>query len=165
MNPYAAVGITIGLLAGIWTWASGALGLITWVAFVSWALFFAVGGKGAGVLKVVPAALTGVLYGALVLAVATAMPAAWIVPVGVAIIAFIMCIQANWSVLAFIPGAFAGCAALFGGAGNWLGVAVALVLGALFGWLSEWTAGFLTRSRKQAEQIPAGEPQLANQSS
>lgn len=163
MNPYAAVGITIGLLAGIWTWASGMLGLITWVAFVTWALFFAVGGKGAGIAKVVPPALTGVVYGAIVVALATAMPgsAAWIVPVGVAVIAFLMCLQANWSVLAFIPAAFAGCAALFGGAGDWLGVAVALILGAGFGWLSEWTAGFLTRPRRAAQEIPAGEPQLA----
>lgn len=69
MNAYVAVGITIGVLAGLWTWASVSGGLITWVAFVSWALFFAAGGGFAAVRKVVPTVVTGVIYGTLLLAI------------------------------------------------------------------------------------------------
>lgn len=74
--------------------------------------------------------------------------------VAVAVIAFFMCAQANWKTLAFIPGAFAGYAAVFGAAGDWLPVAVALVIGPLLGWASEALAGLLTRPR--AARVTAG---------
>ena len=148
INPYIAVGITIGVLAGLWTWVSVSFGLITWVAFVSWALFFAAGGKLKGVATVVPAALSGVVYGALLLAVVGVVGGPVVLPLGIVVIAFLMCAQANWSALSFIPAAFAGCAALFGGAGDWLQVGIALVLGAIFGFVSEAAAGLLTRPRR-----------------
>lgn len=151
MNAYVAVGITIGVLAGLWTWASVSGGLITWVAFVSWALFFAAGGGFAAVRKVVPTVVTGVIYGTLLLAIVGMAGGPVVLPVGIAVIAFLMCVQANWSVLAFIPGAFAGCAALFGGAGDWLGVSIALICGALLGWFSEAAATALNRPRADQE--------------
>lgn len=80
VNPYVAVGITIGALPGVWTWVSISLGMLTWVAFLTWALFFA--------------------------------------------------------------------------AGDWLPVAVALVIGALLGWASEALAGLLTCPR--AARVTAG---------
>jgi hypothetical protein len=158
MNGYVAVGITIGVLAGLWTWVSVTTGLITWVAFVCWALFFAAGGRFAAVLKVVPAAITGVIYGALLLVAIGAVGGPVALPVGIAVIAFLMCVQANWAVLAFIPGAFAGCATLFGGAGDWLGVSIALICGALLGWLSEAAATVLNRTRvtrKSGARVPS----------
>lgn len=150
MNAYAAVGITIGILAGLWTWVSIATGLITWVAFVSWALFFAAGGHFRAVVKVLPPAMTGVAYGALLLLVVGLVGGPVVLPAGIAVIAFLMCVQANWTVLTFIPGAFAGCAALFGGAGDWLGVGIALICGALLGWLSEAAATVINRPRTRA---------------
>lgn len=154
VNPYVAVGITIGALAGVWTWVSISLGMLTWVAFLTWALFFAAGGKAAAIRAVLPAALTGVFYATVLLLTADTVGGGVILPVGVAVIAFFMCAQANWKTLAFIPGAFAGCAAVFGAAGDWLPVAVALVIGALLGWASEALAGLLTRPR--AARVTAG---------
>ena len=154
INPYVAVGITIGLLAGAWTWASVSFGLITWVAFVSWALFFAAGGTAKAVVTVVPPALTGVLYGTVLLMITAAVGGAVVLPVGVAVIAFLICVQANWHPVAFIPAGFAGCATVFGGAGDWLNVSIALVLGTLFGYVSESAAAVISRPRR--------EPVLAN---
>lgn len=147
LNPFVAIGITIGVLAGLWTWASVSFGLITWVAFLTWALFFAAGGSRKAVLQILPPAISGVIYATALLFVVSAVGGDVILPVGVAVIAFFMCAQANWKPLAFIPAAFAGCAALFGGAGDWLGVGVALILGALLGWASEAAAAALTRPR------------------
>ena len=87
MNPLAAVGITVGILAGAWAWASSELGLTTWVAFATWALFFAAGGKVTGLAKVPPAVLTGILYGWVVVNLAGRIPSAVTVPIGVALIA------------------------------------------------------------------------------
>ena len=150
VNPLVAVGIAVGILAGAWTWASSNLGLTTWVAFVTWALFFAAGGKLTGLVKVAPAVLTGLLYGSVVLSVAGLIPSAWTVPIGVALIAFIMCAQANWSVLSFIPAAFAGAALLFGTGGDWLGAGISALIGVGLGFVSEWSGGLLAKLGKPA---------------
>ncbi|MBC7517497.1 MAG: DUF1097 domain-containing protein [Microbacteriaceae bacterium] len=147
MKPYTAVGITIGVLAGIWTQVSISLGLITWVAFAAWACFYAAGAKRTGFLKTLPSNLSGVAYGWLIVWAAGAMggwPGA--LAVCVAVGAFLMCIQANWSVLSFIPGAFVGTAAFFGTSGNWSGTVIALVAGVSLAWLSGWTADLLVRA-------------------
>ena len=154
MNPLAAVGITVGILAGAWAWASSELGLTTWVAFATWALFFAAGGKVTGLAKVPPAVLTGILYGWVVVNLAGRIPSAVTVPIGVALIAFIMCAQANWSVLSFIPGAFVGAALLFGTGGNWLGAGVAALIGVGLGYAIQWSGSLLASLGKRAAPHP-----------
>ena len=52
----------VGVLAGLWTQVSVELGLITWVAFVSWATFFAAGGGREGLTKGLAANLSGVAW-------------------------------------------------------------------------------------------------------
>jgi hypothetical protein len=141
MNPYLAVGITIGVLAGAWTEFSSAVGLITWIAFVSWACFFAAGAKAAGFAKTAPSTVSGAVYGWLIIWAAGAIggwPGA--LAIAVAVGAFFMCVQANWSVLSFIPGAFAGAACLFGAEGDLVATIVPLLVGAALGWLSGWSA-------------------------
>lgn len=144
MNPYAAVGITIGVLAGIWTEVSTSFGLITWVAFAAWACFFAAGAKRGGFFTTLPSNLSGVVYGWLIVWAAGAIggwPGA--LAVSVAVGAFLMCLQANWKVLSFIPGAFVGTACFFGTSGNFSGTVIALVAGVSLAWLSGWTAELL----------------------
>lgn len=141
MNPFIAVGITIGILAGAWTEFSSAVGLITWIAFVSWACFFAAGAKLVGFTKTVPSTLSGAVYGWLIIWAAGAVggwPGALAIAVGIG--AFLMCAQANWRVLSFIPGAFAGAACLFGAGGDLLATVIPLAAGAALGWLSGWSA-------------------------
>jgi hypothetical protein len=54
MKPLVTIGLTAGILAGLWTQFSTPFGLITWVGFLSWACFFAAGGKRIGLLKNCP---------------------------------------------------------------------------------------------------------------
>jgi hypothetical protein len=159
MKPLVIIGITAGILAGLWTQFSTPLGLITWVGFLSWACFFAAGGKRAGLLKTIPANLSGVLWGAVILWGAANLPIPGALGISVAIAAFAMCVQARWSVLGFIPGAFAGCAAYFGTTFDAAGTCLALIAGACLGWLSEYTAGLLTTGRKDQTPAPVADSQ------
>lgn len=71
-----------------------------------------------------------------------------------ALVAFIMCIQAQKSWLAYIPGTFIGCCATFAAAGNWQLVIPSLMLGGVFGYLMKASGLWLYHKLKQprAEQ-------------
>ncbi len=145
MDPLIAIGISVGILAGLWGQFSGDLGLITWVGFVAWAVFYAAGGKRTGYLKAVPALLSGVVWAALIVWFAGVLGVTAGLGIAVGIGAFMMVAQAKVSVLSFIPGAFAGASCYFGSGNDWKGTAIALVLGASLGWLSEAGGGALAK--------------------
>lgn len=140
MKNFLGVGISVGLLAGLWTQVSIELALITWVAFVAWACYFATGGGRSGFVHGLAANVAGALWGyaaSLVLERATFTGA---VALAVTAVAFILCLQAAVDLLSFIPGAFAGTAVFFGTSFDLTGTLVALVLGACLGWLSDVAA-------------------------
>lgn len=140
MKNFLGVGISVGLLAGLWTQVSIELALITWVAFVAWACYFAAGGGRSGFVHGLAASVAGALWGyaaSLVLERATFTGA---VALAVTAVAFILCLQAAVDLLSFIPGAFAGTAVFFGTSFDLTGTLVALVLGACLGWLSDVAA-------------------------
>jgi uncharacterized membrane protein len=72
----------------------------------------------------------------------------------VGIIAFAMVLQAKVPALGFIPGAFLGAATavsvVVGASGTWVNTIIALVVGAVLGYLSELLAGALGGSAKKA---------------
>lgn len=146
MRPAIATGVAVGVLAGLWAWASAALGLPTWVGVVSWAAFFAAGGALRGALTTGAAVLSGVAWGWLGLLAASAL-GGWVggLAVAVAVIAFAMCAQSEWRVLGFVPGAFLGAASLFGNSGDVPATAIALVVGVVLGLASERVAGLLAQ--------------------
>lgn len=157
MKALVIIGITAGVLAGFWAEFSTPLGLVTWVGFLSWACFFAAGGKRTGLLKTIPANLTGVLWGAVMVWGASTLPIPGALGISVAIAAFAMCVQARWSVLSFIPGAFAGTAAFFGNELDILGTSLALIIGACLGWISEFAAGLIMGAggkTNEAAEVP-----------
>ncbi|WP_066288153.1 DUF1097 domain-containing protein [Arthrobacter sp. B6] len=159
MKALVTIGISVGILAGLWTQFSTPFGLITWVGFVGWACYFAAGGKRDGLLKAIPATLSGALWGSVIVwtAGAVALPVA--LPIAVSLAAFAMCVQARWRVLSFIPGTFAGCAAFFGTSFDLSATCLALALGAGLGWLSEYAANLTTGfSSKREAPIHQGQP-------
>ncbi|GAB3668232.1 DUF1097 domain-containing protein [Nocardioides korecus] len=142
MKSLLGVAISVGVLAGLWTFVSVELTLVTWVAFVAWACFFAAGGGTGGLAKGLAANVAGVFWG-------------WVISQGldhvskstlalsvmVTVIAFILCLEAALPLLSFIPGGFAGTAVFFGTAFDLTGTLVAVVAGALLGFASEFLAG------------------------
>lgn len=153
MKNLIGIGISVGVLAGIWTQVSIELALITWVGFVAWACYFAAGGGREGFRKGLAANLAGALWGYLASLVLTFATFAGAVALVVTVVAFILCLQAAVDLLSFIPGAFAGTAVLFGTSFDLGGTLIALVVGAVLGWLSD-----IAGRRIQAAVERAGQP-------
>ncbi|WP_330473377.1 DUF1097 domain-containing protein [Terrabacter sp. C0L_2] len=136
MKSYVGVGVSVGVLAGLWTQVSVQLGLVTWVAFIAWACYFAAGGGFTGFRKGLAANLSGVVWGWLASLVAARLTFDGALAMIVTVLAFVLCVQAAASVLSFIPGAFAGTAVFFGTSFAFWPTVLALVVGAGLGWAS-----------------------------
>ena len=136
MKSYLGVGVSVGVLAGLWTQVSVQLGLVTWVAFIAWACYFAAGGGVSGFRRGLAANLSGVVWGWLASLVAARLTFNGALAIIVTVLAFVLCVQAAASALSFIPGAFAGTAVFFGTSFAFWPTVLALVVGACLGWAS-----------------------------
>lgn len=157
MNLLVALGLSIGILAGAWAQISSlpAIALPTFVGVISWACFYAAGGKKDGLIKTTASNLSGVLWAYLAVLLFKALVGTLpTVALGIAIAigCFVMVIQANIKILSFIPGTFAGAAAFFGTNFDWQKTAIALVIGALLAFLSEVIGTSLTKIGKKGNE-------------
>jgi hypothetical protein len=157
MDVLVALAVSIGVLIAAWTYvALGPAALPVWAGIVSWGCFFAAGGKTAGLTKTIASNLSGVFWAFLALQAANSLGAGNlpILSVCVGLAALFMVLQAKISVLSFIPGAFLGAATavsvVVGASGTWTRTIIALVVGALLGYLSEALAGAITRPKRVA---------------
>jgi Protein of unknown function (DUF1097) len=149
MDALLALALSIGILIAGWTYlALGVAALPVWAGIVAWGCFFAAGGKTAGLIKTITANLSGVLWAFVALYLwnrfGGGVP---MLSLLVGIAAFIMVLQAKIPALSFIPGAFLGAATavsvVVGANGTYTSTIIALVAGALFGYVSEMVAGAL----------------------
>jgi hypothetical protein len=156
MDALVALALSIGILIAGWTYiALGPGALPVWAGIVAWGCFFAAGGKTEGLMKTVASNLSGVLWAFLALTASNRFGGG--VPVLsllVGVAAFGMVLQAKIRTLAFIPGAFLGAATavsvVVGANGSWARTCIALVIGAVLGYVSEMVAGALTGAAKPA---------------
>jgi hypothetical protein len=156
MDALVALGLAIGILIAGWTYvALGVAALPVWAGIVAWGCFFAAGGKTEGLVKTIASNLSGVLWAFLALTLWNRLGGG--VPllsllVGVA--AFCMVLQAKIPALSFIPGAFLGAATavsvVVGANGTWMNTIIALVVGAVLGYLSEMLAGMIGAKKAAA---------------
>jgi hypothetical protein len=138
IKPLLGIGISVGVLAGVWTYASVELALITWVAFVAWACFFAAGGGTTGLAKGLAANLAGVFWGwAISQGLENVSSSTIALALMVTVVGFVLCVEAALPLLSFIPGGFAGTAVFFGTGFDLGGVLVAVVAGSVLGIVSE----------------------------
>lgn len=149
MDALVALALSIGILIAGWTYlALGVAALPVWAGIIAWGCFFAAGGKMTGLTKTIASNLSGVLWAFLALYLwnrfGGGVP---MLSLLVGIAAFIMVIQAKIPALSFIPGAFLGAATavsvVVGASGTYTNTIIALVVGAVFGYLSEMLAGAL----------------------
>jgi hypothetical protein len=156
MDALVALALSIGVLIAGWTYlALGVAALPVWAGIVAWGCFFAAGGKTEGLVKTVASNLSGVLWAFLALYAADRFGGGVpLLSLLVGIAAFIMVVQAKIPTLSFIPGAFLGAATavsvVVGAKGTWTSTIIALVLGALFGYVSEMVAGAIGSRRAAA---------------
>lgn len=165
MSAYLALAVSVGLLAVLDTWLFGVplaatLPGLVWVSFIAWGCFFQ---SGAGT-KGLTTAVVGMTFGAIVgmVAILALMgPFAGLGdlagPVAVGLGAFVICLASRVPLLSTIPASVYGFAAVAGttfllGAGGTLDpvdalwrTVVSVVIGALFGFVSELLAGALTK--------------------
>jgi Protein of unknown function (DUF1097) len=170
MDLITALAVSIGLLGGVATYlclSPFGYGLQIWAVFIGWASFYHCGGKTGGFTSSVLANLWGVLWGALTLIAVTqsgmadtlGLPvwAAICVAVGVGL----MILGAKVPIFSAIPAQVYGYAAtvaftlLTDAAGSLMLpeignpaviVALSMVAGAVFGFISEQLAGALAKS-------------------
>ena len=156
MDALLALGLAIGVLIAGWTYvAIGVAALPVWAGIVAWGCFFAAGGKTEGLMKTIASNLSGVLWAFLALYVWNAAgQGVPLLSLLVGIAAFGMVLQAKIPALAFIPGAFLGAATavsvVVGANGTWVNTIIALVAGAVLGYLSEMLAGVMASKRAAA---------------
>lgn len=165
MKRLVALGISIGVLAGLWTVLAlsvTSLGaweapLVVWIGFAAWATFYAAGGGIPGLTKGLASNVSGLLWGFVLLWAATAVLEGnvWVLGLFVAIAAFGMCVQATVPLLAFIPGAFVGAAAYFGNATVFWSTLVSLVAGALLAYASERLGDVVEKALPGRHAAPA----------
>ena len=149
MDALVALALSIGVLIAGWTYiALGVAALPVWASIVAWGCFFAAGGKNQGLVKTIVSNLSGVLWAFLALYLWNSFGGSVpLLSLLVGLAAFIMVIQAKIPALSFIPGAFLGAATavsvVVGANGSWTNTIIALLAGALLGYLSEMLAGAL----------------------
>src|SRR6266480_4569681 len=131
MDMLMALAVSIGVLIALWVKVGAMASLAVPAGIVAWACFFAAGGKTQGLQKTIASTLSGY---------------AWVI---IGIVAFILVIQSKLPALSFIPGAFCGAAVTAWAAPadpkGYLMVAVALVAGAVLGYISEMGAGMIAK--------------------
>lgn len=160
MSLLIALALSIGLLAVVATWLFlgplAAFHMQVWQAFVAWASFFHNGGKGDGLVKTVACMSFGAVVGmASVLLIGQLGALGGLAaPVAVGIGAAVIVLAAHIPVLSTIPSSVYGFATVAGlillGKDMSPTTAIvptilSIVVGALFGWLSEQVAGKLTK--------------------
>ncbi len=171
MDIVTALAFSIGILGGIATFlflSPFAMGLQIWAAFVGWASFYHCGGKAEGLQKSVIANLWGVVVAVLTLLAVTrtGLADSLGLPVWggicVAVGAFILVIGAKIPALGAIPAGVYGFAATVAmtllsanGLANLtapslanpaVNIAISLVIGGIFGIVSEQVAGAMAKA-------------------
>jgi hypothetical protein len=156
MDVLVALAVSIGILIAAWTYvALGPAALPVWAGIVAWGCFFAAGGKTTGLTKTIASNLSGVLWAYLALMAANSFGGGVpVLSVCVGVAALFMVLQSKIAALSFIPGAFLGAATavsvVVGANGTWTRTIIALVAGAVLGYLSEVLAGAIARKPRRA---------------
>ena len=161
MSAYLALAVSVGLLAIGDTWLfAGPLATLlpglVWISFIAWGCHFQSGGG----VKGMTTAIVGMSFGALVGMVAVTLAGgafaglgAMAAPVAVGLGAFVICLASKLPLLAVIPASVYGFASVAGPillAGRTpteaIGpVVISVVIGALFGIVSEYLANMLAK--------------------
>jgi Protein of unknown function (DUF1097) len=160
MSLLIALTISIGGLAVVATWLFlgplAAMGVQIWQAFVAWACFYNNGGKTEGAKKTAICMSFGALVGMLAVMLTGQLGGlgALAAPVAVGIGAAAIVLAAHVGLLGTIPASVYGFACVAGlillgkdmtPTKAIVPTIVSIVLGAAFGWLSEFIAGKLTK--------------------
>jgi len=151
MDMLLALALSIGVLIAGWTYvALGPAALPVWAGIVAWGTFFAAGGKTTGLTKTIASNLSGVFWAFVALKLSSTLGGTLpVLSALVGVVALAMVLQSKVAVLSFIPGAFLGAATavsvVVGASGTYTKTIIALIAGAVLGFLSELIAGKIAK--------------------
>lgn len=129
------VAISAGILAALWCGIADAFHLVTWIGFLGCSTYFAQPKSGfQGVVMTWCTNLSGVFWAWLAITCSSYFETPLVGYLLTGIITSIMCLQAAYHRLAFIPGAFIGCCITFAMGGDIINILPALIFGALLGY-------------------------------
>ncbi|ENM5767243.1 membrane protein [Vibrio mimicus CAIM 1883] len=154
MSTLFAIALTTGILSGVWGWVAVSLGLLSWAGFLGCTSYFASpkdGVKGLG--QSLLTNLSGVFWAMVIIHASQWVGLEVVGYVVTSIVAFMMCIQAKKSWLAYIPGTFIGSCATFAANGDWQLVVPSLILGGLFGYLMKASGLWLYQKLNQPRTV------------
>jgi len=138
--------LTIAIMGGIWTYVSIVYGILTWPAFVGWAVFFFAGGNKEALVKAFPPLLTGLVLGYLTVLANTALNGdTLILSILVTVVCFILTFMMNIPFLATAPAAFAATATFFG-VGDPIKAGIPIIIGLCLGYISVWIPELFVKS-------------------
>lgn len=161
MSAYIALAVSVGLLAVLDTWlyvgplATLLPGLV-WISFIAWGCHFHSGGG----VKGCTTAIVGMSFGALVGMVAVILAGGVLAstgqlaaPIAVGLGAFVICLASKVPLLAVIPASVYGFASVAGPillanktpTEAIVPVIISVIIGAVFGIVSEYLANALTK--------------------
>lgn len=166
MDLITALAISIGLLGGVATYLFLTInvGLQIWAAFIGWASYYHCGGQTKGLMDSVAGAIWGAIMAAAAFALMNVigLPGALGAAVSVAITVAILVLGAKVPALSSIPAGVYGYAAtvaltllgkdeLASLAGSPLAIpavniAISMIIGAVFGYVSQQVAGAISKS-------------------
>lgn len=177
MKPLVALGISLGVLAGIATWVSLTFGLLVWALFLAWASFFHCGGDANAFKNSVVNNVFGGIVAWIAAVLVLEIPVPGAVPLRAAILVGItvlgLTLAAHVKLLSAIPSGFYGYAATFAYLlmtkdalsmaaltkpnmqNGFVAVAVSMILGNIFGFVSaKLSAALQHESPKPAPAKP-----------
>ena len=138
------VAISAGLVAAVWAGIADIFHLVTWIGFLSCSTYFALGKLNfQGVVISWFTNLSGVFWAWLVISGSSFFETPMVGYLLTGIVTSAMCLQAKYSKLAFIPGAFSGCCTTFAMGGDIANILPALIIGSLLGYSMSELSGVL----------------------
>lgn len=116
MKPLIALGISVGVLAGVATWLSLTFSLSVWALFIAWACFFHCGGDLDALKNSIINNLFGAVLGWVAALLILEVPVLTLIPrasIIVALTVIVLVFAAHIKALSVIPAGFYGYASVF----------------------------------------------------
>lgn len=134
------LGITTGILCGIWAEVATTFQLLSWAGFAGCTTYFAFNEHGIkGVKMSILCNMSGIISGMILIYISSASTFTWSGGVWCGIITLGMCLLGYLKQTSFIPGIFMGCFSTFAANGDWQVLAISMICGAVLGYLCDYT--------------------------
>ena len=157
MTRLTAIAITTGILSGVWAWMADSLQLLSWAGFLGATSYFATQGDVKSLLGSLATNLTGVGWAMVMIAGSAVIDSSLAGYAIVAVVSFLMCIQANQKWLTHIPGTFVGACATFAGSGDWKRVSASLMVGGVMGFAMKHSGLWLEKMLASKRLVQSSE--------